>query len=250
MHYAIIAAGEGSRLAQEGFTLPKPLVSLHGETLIDRLIRVFSQNNAHTIHIIINEESELLHEHLRAASASWPIRLVRQTTPSSFHSFQELLKTMPPVEALCLTTTDTVFQEAEFEAFIAAFAQQPELDGLMAVTTFVDDESPLFVEVDQDRAIRGFTDENTSQTPYISGGIYCLRGKALAAVGASAALGTNRMRNFQRYLLARGLKLKAHPFSKIVDVDHVADIQTAARFLTETREAQELTERETTKIES
>ncbi|MDR3057375.1 MAG: NDP-sugar synthase, partial [Prevotella sp.] len=26
MNYAIIAAGEGSRLAQEGVTLPKPLV--------------------------------------------------------------------------------------------------------------------------------------------------------------------------------------------------------------------------------
>ena len=40
MKYAIIAAGEGSRLAREGIWEPKPLVEVGGERLIDRL---FSQ---------------------------------------------------------------------------------------------------------------------------------------------------------------------------------------------------------------
>ena len=34
MHYAIIAAGEGSRLAQEGVARPKPLVLLNGVPMI------------------------------------------------------------------------------------------------------------------------------------------------------------------------------------------------------------------------
>ena len=46
MKYAIIAAGEGSRLAAEGITVPKPLVEVNGEYLIDRLIRIFMQNDA------------------------------------------------------------------------------------------------------------------------------------------------------------------------------------------------------------
>ncbi len=41
MKYAIIAAGEGSRLSQEGVQLPKPLVKVGGEHLVDRLIRIF-----------------------------------------------------------------------------------------------------------------------------------------------------------------------------------------------------------------
>ena len=41
MKYAIIAAGEGSRLASEGVEKPKPLVCINGEPLIDRLIRIF-----------------------------------------------------------------------------------------------------------------------------------------------------------------------------------------------------------------
>ena len=41
MHYGIIAAGEGSRLVQEGVALPKPLVGLNGEPMIGRLINIF-----------------------------------------------------------------------------------------------------------------------------------------------------------------------------------------------------------------
>ena len=59
MDYAIIAAGEGSRLAQEGVKWPKPLVRLNGVALIDRLIDIFLRNNATSISIIVNEETGL-----------------------------------------------------------------------------------------------------------------------------------------------------------------------------------------------
>ena len=39
------------------------------------------------------------------------------------------------------------------------------------------------------------------------------------------------MRNFQRQLVSEGLSLKAYPFSKILDVDHVEDITKAEAFL-------------------
>lgn len=55
MKYAIIAAGEGSRLAAEGITAPKPLVEVNGERLIDRLIRIFIQNDAEEIVVICND---------------------------------------------------------------------------------------------------------------------------------------------------------------------------------------------------
>lgn len=40
------------------------------------------------------------------------------------------------------------------------------------------------------------------------------------------------MRNFQRALVSDGLRLKACPFSKILDVDHASDIAKAESFLT------------------
>ena len=45
------------------------------------------------------------------------------------------------------------------------------------------------------------------------------------------ASGVSRMRNYQRALLTAGLKIKAFPFGKIVDVDHAADIETARQFI-------------------
>ena len=39
------------------------------------------------------------------------------------------------------------------------------------------------------------------------------------------------MRNYQRALVDAGLRLRAYPFKKIVDVDHAGDIATAEAFI-------------------
>ncbi|TLU99371.1 nucleotidyltransferase family protein [Dyadobacter luticola] len=231
MNYAIIAAGEGSRLAKEGFKLPKPMVSLHGEMLIDRLIGIFMRNDAEKILVIINEESPALEAHLAELSLTLPLSVLKKSTPSSLHSVYELLGTDPELDAVCITTTDTVFKEEEFGGYISAFESHVEIDGLMAVTTFVDDESPLYVTVNEENVITAFTDKNTTQTEFISGGIYCFRKKAIDNVDLAVKSGLSRMRNFQRQLIENGVKLRAYPFSKIVDVDHVSDIRTAELFL-------------------
>ncbi|MCE7071208.1 MULTISPECIES: nucleotidyltransferase family protein [Dyadobacter] len=231
MNYAIIAAGEGSRLAKEGFKLPKPMVTLNGEMLIDRLIGIFMRNDAEKIMIIINEESAVLESHLNELSLTLPIHIVKKSTPSSLHSVFELFGSDPELKEICLTTTDTVFKEEEFTAYIQEFAGNEELGGLMAVTTFIDDESPLYVTIDEAGNITAFTDKNTTETSFISGGIYCLRKEAIALVNDAVNGGVSRMRNFQRSLLENNIHLKAYPFSKIVDVDHVQDIATAELFL-------------------
>ena len=41
------------------------------------------------------------------------------------------------------------------------------------------------------------------------------------------------MRNFQRALVSNGLRLKAMPFSKVLDIDHASDIRKAELFLNE-----------------
>ncbi len=54
MKFAIIAAGEGSRLAREGVNLPKPLVTVGGEPMIERLARIFHENGAEETSFILN----------------------------------------------------------------------------------------------------------------------------------------------------------------------------------------------------
>ena len=230
MKFAILAAGEGSRLAQEGVELPKPLVRLNGEAMIDRLVRIFIDNGADEIVVITNNLTSLTQQHIRELQAEGkPLRLVVKTTPSSIHSFYELYPYLGEGK-FCLTTVDTIFREEEFREYIEAFRQSGD-DGLMAVTDFIDDEKPLYVATDSDLNITGFYDTRQTDTHYISGGIYCLDSKAFATLRRCIEEGQSRMRNFQRQLVADSFRLKACVFSKILDVDHAADIQKAEEFL-------------------
>ena len=157
MKYAIIAAGEGSRLAQEGIDVPKPLVKIHGEHLIDRLIRIFMSNEAEEIVVICNDLRPEVSEHLRRLQDKGklhgkplpPLRFVVKTTPSSMHSFYELSQLLDDGSdaPFVLTTVDTIFREDEFKGYLRAFKQvlAEGDDGLMGVTDFIDDEKPLYV---------------------------------------------------------------------------------------------------------
>lgn len=229
MKFAIISAGEGSRLTQEGVTKPKPLVELNGMPMIERLIRIFMRQGADCIVIIINELVPETKEFLCHLQDTLPIELVVKTTPSSMHSFYEISHFLEG-DRFCLTTVDTVFREEEFSQYIEAF-RTSETDGLMAVTDFVDDEKPLYVSTDNQLRITGFYDQKTPDCRYISGGIYCLTSRALDTLNRCIEQGQSRMRNFQRQLVADGLHLNAWPFEKIIDVDHVSDIVKAEEFL-------------------
>ena len=230
MDYAIIAAGEGSRLAQEGVKWPKPLVKLNGVALIDRLIDVFLRNNASSINIIVNEQMTEVQDHLKALQLPVPFHLLIKSTPSSMHSFYELSQIWQG-EEICLTTVDTIFREEEFSGYIQAFRQEKTLDGLMAVTDYINDEKPLYVQTNEQLDIVNFLDRSNGDCRYISGGIYCLRKPAIGVLKKAIDEGMSRMRNYQRQLIAEGLRLKAYPFSKIIDVDHAEDIVKAEAFV-------------------
>lgn len=230
MNYAIIAAGEGSRLANEGVDVPKPLVKLNGVPLIERLIHIFQQNNASSINIIVNEQYKDVEHYLRQLKLDVPLNIIVKSTPSSMHSFFEL---MPYLEndKFCLTTVDTVFDDNEFSFYIRSFIESKGIDGLMAVTSFIDDEKPLYVKCNEKDDITSFEDTNTGGIQYVSGGIYCLYPSVFNTLKLAIQQGKSRMRNFQRQLIADGFKLKAFPFSQIVDVDHAGDIKKAEMFL-------------------
>lgn len=231
MKFAIISAGEGSRLAQEGVLLPKPLVQLNGMAMIDRLIHIFAKNGAEQVVVIINNEVAQTKEHLALLKkvSEVPLEVIVKTTPSSMHSFYEL-STYLKDDKFCLTTVDTIFREEEFSRFIEAF-KASDKDGLMAVTDYIDDEKPLYISTDEELNITGFHDARTPDCRYISGGIYCLTPKSIDTLQRCMENGMSRMRNFQRQLVADGLHLGAYPFSKILDVDHASDIEKAEAFL-------------------
>ena len=238
MRFEIIAAGEGSRLAKEGVKEPKPLVRIHGEALIDRLIRIFMNNGATAISVICNDIYTDVSRHLVDIQNDGlhgmpiPLSFYIKSTPSSMHSFYELSKHMHEPEPFILTTVDTIFKEEEFSEYVKAFKEQlaKGYDGVMGVTDFIDDEKPLYVGTNGNMDINGFYDE-PHDTRYISGGIYGLAPQDIDTLKRCMERGESRMRNFQRALVAEKRRLKAGNFSKVLDIDHKSDIQKAEEFL-------------------
>ena len=229
MRFAIIAAGEGSRLASEGVKAPKPLIEIQGVPLIERLVRIFARQGADSINIIVNEQQPETLAHIRELQKLFPINVVVKSTPSSMHSLHALSHLLRG-DKFCLTTVDTLFHEEEFAQYIKTF-EESDGDGIMAVTDYIDDEKPLYVNTDSQLDITAFCDKPTENSRYISGGIYGLTPKALDILDECMAEGIERMRNFQRRLVDGGMRLKAYPFTKIIDIDHAEDIAKAESFI-------------------
>lgn len=234
MKFAIIAAGDGSRLAQEGVTEPKPLVKVRGERLIDRLIRIFMENNATEIVVICNEQMFDVANHLKMIQAKGlnglpiPLRFVVKSTPSSMHSFYELRDFLRD-EPFILTTVDTIFDESEFHDYVLSFQDKIAhgTAALMGVTDYIDDEKPLYVGVDNFMRINGYYDNAQVDSRFISAGIYGLTASSLDILESCIEKAESRMRNFQRALVAAGLRMEAYPLTKVFDIDHIEDIRKA-----------------------
>ena len=234
MKFAIIAAGDGSRLAQEGITEPKPLVKVRGERLIDRLIRIFMGNNATEIVVICNEQMADVASHLKMIQDEGlnglpiPLRFVVKSTLSSMHSFFELRDFLRD-DPFILTTVDTIFDEGEFHDYVLSFQDKiaQGTAALMGVTDYINDEKPLYVGVDNVMRINGYYDTPQADSHFISAGIYGLTAPSLNILEACIEKGESRMRNFQRALVAAGLRIEAYPLTKVFDIDHIDDIRKA-----------------------
>lgn len=234
MKFAIIAAGDGSRLAQEGVTEPKPLVKVRGERLIDRLIRIFMGNNATEIVVICNEQMSDVASHLKMIQDEGlngrhvPLRFIIKSTPSSMHSFYELRHFLRD-EPFILTTVDTIFDESEFHYYVLSFQDKVAqgTDALMGVTDYIDDEKPLYVGVDNVMRVNGYYDTPQADSRFISAGIYGLTASSLDILETCIEKGESRMRNFQRALVAADLRIEAYPLTKVFDIDHIEDIRKA-----------------------
>ncbi len=222
MRFGIISAGEGSRLASEGFSQPKPLVPICGVPMIERLVRIMNNCGADKIAVIVNGENPETVSLLK----SLPVDLVVKKTPTPMHSLMELAPYLEG-DRFCVTTVDTVFSESRFRLMMDEFSASP-FDGLMGVTSLIDDEKPLYVGTDSEMMITGFHDSQ-DECRYVSAGIYALKPQALDVLRGCLESGQTRMRYFQRQLLEAGMRLKAFDMGQVVDVDHVSDVARAQK---------------------
>lgn len=191
-------------------------------------------NNATEIVVICNEQMSDVASHLKMIQDKGlnglpvPLRFVVKSTPSSMHSFYELRNFLRD-DPFILTTVDTIFDEREFHDYVLSFQDKiaQGTDALMGVTDYIDDEKPLYVSVDNVMRINGYYDTPQADSHFISAGIYGLTASSLGILEACIEKGESRMRNFQRALVAAGLRIEAYPLTKVFDIDHIEDIKKA-----------------------
>jgi len=229
MNFGIIAAGEGSRLKEENAGICKPLVKVNGIPLIERLFTLAENIDVDSINCIVNEESIEVHNYIENRKFKVRFNLIIKSTPSSLHSFYELSPLLKG-DSFCLTTVDSIFNEEEFKTFLNAAGKENNFDGILAVTDFIDDEKPLCVETGDNMKILSFHDE-AADHKYATGGIYFFKSDVSGLLEEAVNNNVMRLRNFLKQLLVNNYRLKAYPFSKMIDVDHPKDLAAAEDFL-------------------
>lgn len=229
MNLAIVGAGESSRIKAEGLKGSKHLIKINGESLIERIIRIAKQNGINGVLCIINEQEPELKEFLLHHNFEIPFKLVVKSTASSMHSLFELAPFLKK-ESFCLATVDSVFTENEYSEFLSYSKYQDDIDGVLAVTRYIDDEKPLCVSMDEQDTILKFSDSKEGYN-WATGGIYFFSPRIFNEIDYALESGIIRLRNFLRLLVKKGYVLKGFSFSKIIDVDHISDIAKAESFI-------------------
>lgn len=220
----IIAAGEGSRLAAAHPGTVKPLVPVAGAPLSDWIVRSLRAAGVDSVTLLHNSRGRAVREHLARTFPSIAWTFLEADTASSWESFRLVSKALAErAEAFLMTTVDALIPPAE----LSRFAREAGEDVAVAVTPFVDDEKPLWADVD-DGLVCAFGDQARARR-FCTSGLYQVTRTAAAGMPQAAAY--SRLRDFWSGLLARDVPVRAVTLAKTVDVDRPEDVREAERYL-------------------
>ena len=232
MEYAIIAAGQGSRLHREGVTASKPMIPILGQPMIERLIRLLVRCGASCIHVVTNPAMDDVNTHLAYLRDVEKLPVCFRPIVSD-NSFYSLAQAARDIEGKFIAlTVDAIFPEDEFRRYVAEVESMPGNTAIMALTHYVDDESPLYARLSDDGSEvldYRYGGEPFEGVPVVSAGIYGISDDIME-VAQKGGYPTSTS-DFQR-LLAIGSDVKVLPFimSKAFDVDHLSDMAAAEDF--------------------
>ena len=231
MKAGIISAGIGQRLAQEGISVPKPLVTVGGEPMIARVIHAAARLKATSVACIVNDLHPEVSDYLRSRSWPVPLELIVKTTASSLES----LFTIAPLldkEPFLLFTVDSIFPFEALERFSKEAAGMGDAAGVLALTTHVDDEKPLWAGCDPCNRLIALG-EKARPTPYVTAGFYFFKPRVFEAMKTARERRLGALRHFLSLLVESGYPIYGVPVGKTVDVDTPEDIRKAEAYLKE-----------------
>ncbi len=224
----IIAAGLGERLQAHGITTPKPLIEIGGRPLIARTIEALHRAGATRIACIVNAETDRVRDYLRTTAWPVPLDVVQRTTASSAESFLTLRPLLAGAPFL-LTTVDTICDPHALVALAERGRALSPDASVLGVTTTVDDEKPLWAEVDAANRIRSLGDAQRAR--HVTAGVYFLQPLVYSLANEASRGGFSAFRAILGALLDAGHPLHAVDVGPCIDVDRPEDIVAAEQLL-------------------
>jgi len=221
---AVIAAGEGSRLKELG--VAKPMIEVGGVPLIAHVLGNFEAAGIASAAVIFNETERDCEAFVRERFGRLVSRIVVKTTRSSLESFREILQAAPPGRLL-VSTVDAYCPPAEFARFVRRAGQLPSDATVLAVTSYVRDEKPLWVTTTRAGKV---TAVGGASGDAVTAGIYVFP-ERLRELGIPPSLG--RLRDFLAWLAKSGEPIEALDIPKVVDVDRAEDLAVAEEMATQ-----------------
>jgi NDP-sugar pyrophosphorylase family protein len=216
----IIAAGEGSRLRQAGWIVPKPMVPVAGVPLIESAIRNFIAAGITRLSIIVNERERDCAEWVRARFPELDLRLIVKTTASSLESFREVAGG-PGAGRMLVSTVDAWCRPDDFARFVESARRRPCEATVLAVTPLVDDEKPLGAALDTEGRVTAL---GVASPALVTAGVYLVSERA-RRLEPPPRLG--RLREHLGWLLDSGEPMYGEVIETVVDVDRAEDVALA-----------------------
>ncbi len=226
MKAGILAAGGGTRFLRAGWKDPKPMVRLRGKPIIHHVVDNLFEAGVDTVDILLNghERFDVVESYLSSlpGAAENRIRVWRRTTRSSFETFSLLMQRLAPAPFV-ISTVDSILAPAALKRFLSPGSYPEECALALAVTDHVNDEKPLWVQLEHDGRIRGMGEE-VSDRRHVTAGVYQIL-RDLPSPEAREAFPA--LRNFLQYLLRSGHVVYGQSFPGALDIDDPDDVREA-----------------------
>lgn len=225
---AIIAAGEGSRLAASHPGLVKPLVPIAGTPLCHWVARGLREAGVREVTVLFNSRGRAARASLEKAFPDMSWTFLEADTASSWESFRLVSKkAAAQSEDFIVSTVDSLIPADQTAHFIAR-CRPSGAGAALALTSFVDDEKPLWADLEADGRVSALGPK-ARRKELVTSGLYYLTARVSERMPQAAAHAS--LRAYWGGLLDGGEKILGVTLSKTIDVDRPEDIGVAENFL-------------------
>lgn len=230
MKAGIIAAGLGTRLSASHPNLAKPLVPVAGRPLCHWVAESLLRAGARELTLLHNSSGTAVRRSLEAAFPEVRWTFLQADTASSWESFRLVSRSLADgAETFLVSTVDALVPPAEARRFAEAVTARKALAGL-ALTSFIDDEKPLYADLREDGYVTAIGAGATKRT-LVTCGLYAMTADAAARMPEAQAF--SALRKYWSSLVDAGMPVAGHVLSKTLDVDRPEDVAQAEGFLKE-----------------